>query len=593
MDPTGRPAGDTPAVPAARQRTAVDAAADAFTDALLALDPALATELGFPGHETEYRDYSPAGHDAQASLARETLARLDGLEAADPTDAVTLDAMRERLGLVLEQHASGWHLAELNNIASPAQEIRAIFDLMPTDTAEQWEHIAGRAANVPAALEGYLESLRAAAAGGRVASARQVRTVVEQTRKYADEGTGFFAQLASSASLPREAGSGPSADADGRADDAVVRLPDDLAAALADSCASAAAAYARFADALEAELLPAAPEKDAVGRERYALASRQFLGATVDLEETYAWGVEELDRLIRAQERVAEQIRPGASIAEAKEILNADPGRKLEGTEALRAWMQGLSDQAVADLAGTHFEIPEPLRRLECLIAPTQEGGIYYTGPSDDFSRPGRMWWSVPEGEDTFTTWAETTTVYHEGVPGHHLQVATATYLRASLNSWRRNICWVSGHGEGWALYAEKLMEELGYLSDPGDLMGMLDMQRMRAARVVFDIGVHLELEIPERWGSGSWTPEKGYAFLRENLPISEGQLKFEFTRYLGWPGQAPSYKVGQRLWEQIRTGLEERAAAEGREFDLKAFHTQALGLGSVGLDTLRRALLG
>ena len=199
------------------------------------------------------------------------------------------------------------------------------------------------------------------------------------------------------------------------------------------------------------------------------------------------------------------------------------------------------------------------------------------------------MWWSVPEGEDQFTTWAELTTVYHEGVPGHHLQVATAVLARDTLNDWRRHACWVSGHGEGWALYAERLMHDLGFLSDPGDYMGMLDAQRMRAARVVFDIGVHLELEIPEAWGSGTWDSEKRLRVPGKEPGYLRGQLEFEFTRYLGWPGQAPAYKVGQRLWEQIR---DERASRSGDDFDLKAFHTQALGLGSVGLDTLRRALL-
>jgi uncharacterized protein (DUF885 family) len=586
-DETTAPAAASSAGPH-REPTAVDAIADRYTARLLELDPSLATELGFPGRETEYPDYSPAGHEARAALARETLAQLDGAVPADPTDEVTLDAMRERLGLALEIHRSGWKLAELNNIDSPAQHIRSIFDLMPTATAEQWRHIAGRAANVPAALEGYLASLRAAAAEGRVAASRQVQIVIGQTRRYAEDGTGFFARLAADARLQAPGNAAP-----GGAHDAGAPLPQDVAEALSRGCGEAARAYAAFADALEAEFLPAAPEKDAVGRERYALASREFLGAAVDLEETYAWGVEELERLLAAQEQVAEQIRPGATVAEAKELLDADPARQLHGTDALKAWMQGLSDRAIADLASTHFDIPEPLRTLECLIAPTQEGGIYYTGPSDDFARPGRMWWSVPEGEDSFTTWAETTTVYHEGVPGHHLQVATATYRRDMLNAWRRTICWVSGHGEGWALYAERLMEELGYLSDPGDRMGMLDMQRMRAARVVFDIGVHLELEMPARWGTGTWTPEKGYGFLRANLPISEGQLKFEFARYLGWPGQAPSYKVGQRLWEQIRADLAERAETAGHGFDLKEFHTRALNLGSVGLDTLRRALLG
>ncbi|NUT70802.1 DUF885 domain-containing protein [Pseudarthrobacter sp. C4D7] len=558
----------TDTAPAARPHTRIDAVADNYTDTLIRLNPTFATTLGLPGHETEYQDFSPAGIAGFAEAARDALVALEGLEPEDDVDAVTLDAMQERLGLQLLIHASGWEYADLNNIASPAQDIRAIFDLMPTATEQDWEHIAGRAHNVPAAISGYTESLRLARDAGKVAAARQVRIVIEQVSKYA-AGDGFFAKLAAGAATAN----GPLAPA----------LQEKLDAG-ADAARSA---YSGLAEFLRTELLPEAPEKDAVGRARYALASRSFLGAEVDLEETYAWGVQELDRLIAEQEKVAATIKPGASIAEAKDILNNDPARQLKGTEALQAWMQGLSDKAVAELAGVHFDIPDVMKTLECRIAPTDEGGIYYTGPSDDFSRPGRMWWSVPAGEDTFTTWAETTTVYHEGVPGHHLQVATATYRRELLNKWRRNVCWTSGHGEGWALYAEKLMQELGYLNDPGDHMGMLDMQRMRAARVVFDIGVHLELEMPGRWGTGTWTADKGYGFLKENLPISEGQLNFEFTRYLGWPGQAPSYKVGQRLWEQIRAELESRPG-----FDLKEFHTKALNIGSVGLDTLRRALL-
>lgn len=288
---------------------------------------------------------------------------------------------------------------------------------------------------------------------------------------------------------------------------------------------------------------------------------------------------------------MAAAIRPGASIAEAKEILNQDPARKLHGTDALRSWMQRLSDQAVEALAQEHFAIEGPMRRLECMIAPTQEGGMYYTGPSSDFSRPGRMWWSVPAGETEFTTWSETSTVYHEGVPGHHLQVATSTAMAGSMNQYRASGAWCSGHGEGWALYAERLMDQLGFLSDPGDRMGMLDGQRMRAARVVFDIGLHCGFEIPQRWVEelgvrpGPWTAEAGEAFLRANLDLSEGQRDFEFNRYLGWGGQAPSYKVGQRIWEQLRDEALQRGES------LKDFHTRALKVGSVGLDSLQRAL--
>ncbi|WP_035771923.1 DUF885 domain-containing protein [Arthrobacter sp. Br18] len=554
----------------ARTPTAIDAVADSHTQTLIRLDPGFATTLGVPGHETEYRDYSPAGLGAFAGAARETLERLSGLEPADAVDVVTLDAMRERLGLEIEIHDTGLDFADLNNIASPAQEIRAILDLMPTSTAEQWGHIAGRLHNIPNALAGYTSSLREGRTRGLVAAGRQINVVIGQAGKYAGDG-GFFDTFASTA----------------KADDG--DLPEALRADLASGADAARRAYGAFAEFLREDLLPSAPDKDAVGREHYSLMSRRFLGAAVDLEETYSWGVEELDRIIAEQETVADEISEGASIEEAMQLLDEDPARRLQGTDALQAWMQELSDSAINALAGSHFDLPDILRTIECRIAPTHEGGIYYTEPSDDFSRPGRMWWSVPEGEETFATWRETTTVYHEGVPGHHLQIATAIHQRRLLNSWRRNAIWVSGQGEGWALYAERLMEDLGFLSDPGDRLGMLDAQRMRAARVVFDIGVHLELAMPARWGEGTWTPEKGHGFLRSNMAISEGQLDFEFNRYLGWPGQAPSYKIGQRLWEQIR---DEVRAREGDAFDLRVFHTRALNLGSVGLDTLARALL-
>jgi uncharacterized protein (DUF885 family) len=135
-------------------------------------------------------------------------------------------------------------------------------------------------------------------------------------------------------------------------------------------------------------------------------------------------------------------------------------------------------------------------------------------------------------------------------------------------------------------------MADLGYLDDPGDRLGLLNAQRLRAARVVFDIGVHLGLPAPEKWGGGVWTPEKGWDFLVENVEMNDGLRRAEFLRYLGWPGQAPSYKVGQRLWEQIRDDAKAAAIARGEEFDLRDFHSKALGLGSVGLDVLRDALV-
>jgi uncharacterized protein (DUF885 family) len=560
-----------------RTPSAIDAIADAYVRTYARLNPLAATAMGLAGYDHLMTDFSPAGHEALAQAARDVLAELETAEPVDDVDRVTVAAMRERIGLELELHAADEFLGQLNNIASPVQELRDIFDLMPTDTPEQWGSIAARLEALPTAAAGVVESLRLAASRGRVASRRQVDECVRQAEELAGPES-FFTSFVR-----------------GEAVEAALATADDaaeLGSRLEAGAAAARAAYADIAAFLRDELAPLAPTEDAFGRERYQLWSRYFLGATVDLEETYAWGLAELDRVVAEQEAVAAQIAgEGATVEQAVEALDADPARKLEGTEALQAWMQETADAAIAALDGVHFDIPEPLHTLECRIAPTQTGGIYYTGPSDDFSRPGRMWWSVPPGVTTFNTWREKTTVYHEGVPGHHLQVAQAVYERETLNSWRRLACWVSGHGEGWALYAERLMADLGFLDDPGDRLGMLDGQRMRAARVVFDIGVHLGLPCPERWGGGTWDADKAFEFLKANVNMPEGFVRFEWNRYLGWAGQAPSYKIGQRLWEGARDEALAALTAQGAEPDLKEFHARALALGSVGLDVLREAL--
>ncbi len=340
---------------------------------------------------------------------------------------------------------------------------------------------------------------------------------------------------------------------------------------------------------LREELHARARAEDACGRDAYALWSRSFLGATVDLDETYAWGREELARVEAEMAQVSDRIVPGGSIEDAVAALDADPARNVEGTDALKAWMQQLSDAAVDSLADVHFDVPDQIRRLECMIAPTQTGGIYYTGPSEDFTRPGRMWWSVPEGVTTFSTWRETTTVYHEGVPGHHLQVGQTLVRSELLNRWRRLMSWSSGHGEGWALYAERLMADLGYLDDPGDRLGMLDGSALRALRVVVDIGTHCRMQAPDEVGGGTWDADKMWSFMQAHSRMDREFLAFEHSRYLGWPGQAPSYKVGERLWLQARDAVREQ---QGDAFDLKDFHRRALDLGSLGLDVLRDALL-
>lgn len=553
-----------------RQSTPIDAIAEKWVTTMADLDPDVAVWVGIPGRLGEYADYSPAGQEAQLAAGNAVIAELEAATPVDAVDEVTKTDLLAELRLSAEYHAAKLHERDVNVIASPAQGIRDTFDLMPTATEADWATIAQKLSNLPGAVDGYIETLKRGIADGVVPARRQVIETATGVRRHADP-LGFFYDFTGSAALE-----------DGGA------LPASLKSELHKGAEASAAAYAKLAEFLELELAPKAGEQDGVGRELYALHSRRFLGAEIDLDETYEWGIEELARMVDEQTQIAGQIKPGASVEEAIAFLEADESNKLHGVDELQKWMQQLADQAVSELSGTHFDIPDEIKTIECMIAPTHDGGIYYTSPNDDFSRPGRMWWSVPEGVTEFDTWRETTTVYHEGVPGHHLQLGQAVYNRAMLNTWRRSLAGTSGHAEGWALYAERLMDELGYLQNPADRLGMLDGQRMRAARVVLDIGVHLGK--PNLTGTGTWTADDALEFMRANVNMNDSFIRFEVNRYLGWPGQAPSYKVGQRIWEQLRDEVKKR---EGAAFDIKAFHKRALDLGGVGLDTLRSSLLG
>jgi uncharacterized protein (DUF885 family) len=559
----------------------IDDIADAYVDEWAALDPIGATHAGIAGHDSRLTDFSIAGYEALADLDRRTLAALGAVTPADDAERVAQEAMQERLSLAVELYESGAVTSELSVIVGALHAVRSVFDLMPGGTEEAVRNVALRLQSVPDALAQARQTLLSAASAGHVAAKRQIEEVAKQCDTWTDPARDDFWNRLATRAL------------DG------VNVPGALAAEVELGALAANDATVEFARFLRTELAPLGRDKQAVGRERYALAYRYFLGAEIDLEETYAWGFAELARIEAEMRAVADKIVPGGTVREAITALDADPARRIVGKEAFRDWMQELADRAISELHGTHFDIPEQVRRIECCIAPTSDGGIYYTGPSEDFTRPGRMWWAVPADVDSFATWQEVTTVYHEGVPGHHLQVGQTAVRAESLNRWRRLLAWCSGHGEGWALYAERLMDDLGYLADPGDKLGMLDSQAMRAARVIVDIGMHLELPIPDnRLGDVDgrsafhpgerFTPELGWEFMRAHSSMPDGNLRFEINRYLGWPGQAPSYKVGERIWLQARDDARARA---GAAFDLKAFHRAALDLGSIGLDPLRRAL--
>ena len=559
----------SPAIEVARP---VDAIADAFVDECVQRYPETATYLGIHGHDDAWSDYSPDGFADQAAHLRRTIAALHSAAPSDDRENTAKEAMLERLGLDVELYEAHITTSRVSVIGGQAQEIRAIFDLMPTEGDDAWRNITARLRTVETPLLQVRQTLAAEARDGNISAVRQIRATIEQIRSWTGQigDDDFFSGLVAAAP----------------------RLPDSLYADLAYTADRAREAFADFADWLgetsdrsprawtrwvrsgtrSTPATSSAPRS--TSRRPTGGASTSCTGSRPTSGRSPAhWSA---PRTSRRPTRLWTPILRVGSPAPS----SSGPGCKT--------WPTGRS----CDLAGTHFDIPEPIRSIECCIAPTHDGSIYYTDPAEDFSRPGQMWWAVPAEIDTFATWREVTTVYHEGVPGHHLQIGLNAYHSDLLNRWQRKLCFCSGHGEGWALYAEQLMDDLGYL-EPGDRMGMLDAQAFRAIRVIIDIGMHLQLPIPKdnAWGfrpGERWTPLAGYEFMSDNCSIDEPTLRFELDRYLGWPGQAPSYKVGERVWLEARADAERR---HGASFDLRRFHADALNLGPLGLDPLRAAL--
>ncbi|MEV8553512.1 DUF885 domain-containing protein [Streptomyces glaucescens] len=544
--------------------------ADAFVDELIALDPVTGTYLGVRESSSRLPDTSPAGQEALAELARRTLARLDEAERRPGADRDIerrcARLLRERLTAELAVHEADEGLRAVGNMSTAAHHVREVFTVTPADTEEDWAAITERLRAVPAALAGYRESLALGLERKLYAGPRPTAVFLEQLTEWADtdgNGRGWFEDFAAA---------GPAA----------------LRTGLDEAARAATAAVAELRDWIREVYAPAVEgAPNTVGRDRYARWARYYNGTDLDLDEAYAYGWSEFHRLLGEMRTEAERILPGAATPWAALAHLDEHGRHIEGVEETRTWLQGLMDEAIEKLDGTHFELAERVRRVESRIAPPGSAAApYYTPPSEDFSRPGRTWLPTM-GQTRFPVYDLVSTWYHEGVPGHHLQLAQWAHVADDLSRYQASVGLVSANAEGWALYAERLMDELGFLTDAEVRLGYLDAQMMRALRVIVDIGMHLELEIPadSPFHPGErWTPELAEEFYGAHSSRPEDYVSSEMTRYLTIPGQAIGYKLGERAWLLGRERARER---HGDAFDLKAWHMAALSQGSLGLDDL------
>ncbi len=532
---------------------------DNFIEEGIKLSPIGATMLGVPGHDDRLDDFSMVGYKKQEDLARNTLNAIQAETPINEFDRIAKDVATERLSSELKLSESLESNILFNLIASPVTRIRQVFEMMNKEKPETVANVTKRLNAVEEAFNGWRSALAFAAEKGKVNSRRQVLATAGQLETFSK---GAFTAVA-------------------RKFD-----PSGSNQELTAAAQRAEKASGDLAKWLRDEYAPKSDPKDGVGAERYQMWARHFTGADLDLRDTYEWGIEQLKMINDRMWVAAKRLYPDAtSLREVADRLDKDPRYTVEGEEELLKKLREFITAAVERLDGEEFDIDPRIKNCEARLAPEgSASAAYYMGPSEDLSRPGTTWFPTM-GRKVFGWWNIVSTWYHEAVPGHHLQVATTKVNTERLNRFQRNRVCVSGYGEGWALYAERLMDELGAFEDPGYEMGYLSAQGLRAARIVVDIGMHCGYT---DFDGQVWNAESAFKILHERALLDEISARSEVDRYLGWPGQAISYKVGERFWMECREAAKQRL---GSKFELKKFHSFALNLGPMGLDPFKREM--
>ena len=540
-------------------RSPIFALSDSYVEKAARLSPMAATYLGITDLNDQLDDFSIAGRAIEADLTRATLTELNALEPIDEIDRVAKSVMQERLTSSLQLHDSFESHIDFNVLTSPPADIRQVFEMMPKESAADFENIAKRLLAVDKAHLSWISTIDTMAKKGKTVAQRQIDGIAKQLESYANGGYAAMAK---------------NFDADGK-------YP-----AVHEAAKAAAASSAETAKYLRGTYMSLATPNDAVGAERYAVWARYYTGSNLDLRATYEWGLADLAQITERMWKVAAQIKPDAkTLREVADYLDNAPEYKIHGKDAIIKKLLDFTQTAVTQLDGTHFDIDDRMKFCDARLAPEGSASApYYMSPSEDMSRPGTTWLPLL-GKDEVSWWHLASTWYHEAVPGHHLQVATSVLERDRLSRFQRFGAWISGYGEGWALYAERFMDDLGAFDEPGIEMGFLSAQALRATRIVIDIGMHLGYTDEN---GRVWDAVSGREALMNKALLDESHATSETDRYLGWPGQAISYKVGEREWIAARENAKKRL---GSEFSLKRFHAHALKIGPMGLDTFGQEL--
>jgi uncharacterized protein (DUF885 family) len=544
----------------------VDALADRFWEGILELNPTTATFYGDDRYAERLEDPSPAGRAKERALMEQTAREAAAIpvEGLSTEERITRDMLQVIAELRIEEDDEGLHqLRTVDQMSGPQQLMPQLTQFQPVDTPERLEAFSERLRAYPAFMQANADILREALASGLTAPS----IVTERT----------IAQIERLLAIPIDQAIIPSS-LQGASDEDRERIRDIVRDVVYP-------ADAAFLETLRGEYRHASREEPGIwsapnGDDLYRTFIRSWTTLEMDPREIHEIGLEELAAIESERRVIARAAGFGDDTAAYRRSLDDLAGNTPASKDELVA-------RATEDIGRAMAIAPRFFGRLPkagCGVRPVEEYKekdapfAYYYPPAADGSRDGIYYangYDLPSRK--YTKLASTT--YHEAAPGHHFQI-TLEMENPDLNTFRRLGSRMVGgaYVEGWGLYSERLADEMGLYRSEGERFGMLDGQAWRAARLVVDTGMH----------ALRWERQRSIDFLRDDAGLSETDAVIETDRYICWPGQALTYKLGQRVIEKLRREISVR---DGSRFDLREFHDQVLGHGSLPLATLEREL--
>ena len=532
----------------------------------------------YPEYRREYGDMS--GNQSWTDLSADVLERrnedtkafIDDLDRIDPASLTETAQLNQRmlktsLQEEVESYESGLHLIALNMRSGP-QHRYTMVERLPMATETDYVDWLARLENLPAQLAQYQALLQAGVDRERT----QARIIIERVPNQLDalivdnpEDSPFWGVFETMpASISPES---------------AAELKSSARAIIADQLTPAYAEFKRF---IEEEYLPKTRVRPGIGtlpggKAVYAMLARHFTTTDMTPEEIHNIGLSEVARIRGEMEEVIEEVGFDGDINAFNDFLRTDPQFYYETAEELLEGYQAVSkrlDPELVKLFGKLPRMPYGVRPIAPELAPDTTTA-FYMRPALDGSRPGWYYVNLYKPEVRPKYEMEVLSV-HESVPGHHLQIALAQEIEG-LPEFRRNSS-VTAFIEGWGLYSERLGYDMGLYKDPYSRYGQLIYDMWRAVRLVVDTGIHYF----------GWSRQEAIDYFKDNAAKTEADIINEIDRYIGWPGQALAYKIGQLKMLELRAKAEDEL---GDRFDIRAFHDELLGAGAIPLDALENRM--